>query len=183
MRRAARLVALAAAVAVLLLLVAWVVGARLPVEHVASVRAEFQQPPEALWERLTDVEDLTSWREGIDEVELLSSQGEPARWREQSGFGTFVFQTVEADPPRRLEIMIAEGDPDFGGSWAYELEPQGEGTRVTVTERGQIYNPLIRLISRYVTGHHATMESDLRLLGRSFEEDVQPQRVEPVPID
>jgi hypothetical protein len=178
MRRAVRFLVLAAAAVVLLLVVAGFVGGRLPVEHVASVRADFAQPPEALWERLTDIDDLPSWREGIDEVEVLSTRGEPARWRERSGFGTFVFQTVEADRPRRLEIMIAEGDPDFGGRWTFELEPREGGTRLTITERGQIYNPVMRLISRYVTGHHATMESDLRQLGRSFGEDVQPERIE-----
>ncbi len=39
------------------------------------------------------------------------------------------------------------------------------GTRLTITENGEVYNPIFRFMSRFVFGHTATMDqflSDLK---------------------
>ena len=38
------------------------------------------------------------------------------------------------------------------------------GTRLTITERGEIYNVMFRALSKYVFGYTATMESFLKAL-------------------
>ena len=60
---------------------------------------------------------------------------------------TFV---IDADaPPRRLvtRIEATPGTP-FGGTWTFEITPDGTGSRVTVTERGWIANPIFRFRAR-----------------------------------
>jgi hypothetical protein len=68
---------------------------------------------------------------------------------------------VERQPPRRLVTRIADADLPFGGTWTFELAPEEGGTRVTITERGEIRNPIFRAVARYVFGYGATMEAFL----------------------
>ena len=65
------------------------------------------------------------------------------------------------EPPRRLVTRIADEDLPFGGTWTYRLEPDGGGTRVTITEDGEVYNPVFRFVSRFVMGHDATLRTYL----------------------
>ncbi|HSR42141.1 MAG TPA: SRPBCC family protein, partial [Longimicrobiales bacterium] len=76
--------------------------------------------------------------------------------------GTMTIETVEAEVPTRLVTRIADEDLPFGGTWTYELEPTGDGrTRVTITEDGEVYNPVFRFMARFVFGHTATMDTYL----------------------
>jgi hypothetical protein len=179
-RRAGRWLGLGLGALALLAGAAWLAGSLLPREHVASVRAELDASPEAVWQRLTDLEGLSTWRPDVERVEILERDGARTVWRETTGFGPMTMETVDVQPARRLEVRIVDTEQGFGGGWRYDLDPApGGGTIVTVTERGRIDNPLFRFFSRYVTGYHATMEDVLRRLGRSFEEDVTPRRVPP----
>jgi hypothetical protein len=71
------------------------------------------------------------------------------------------FVIVEQAPPRRLVTRVADPELPYGGTWTFELEPEESGTRLTITERGQIHNPIFRVIARFVFGYAATMESYL----------------------
>lgn len=143
----------------LIVLVVVAVGYALPVGHVASREATFAQPPERVFEALTDVESYPTWRSDVKAVEVLA--GQPKRWRERGSNGDITFELVEAQPPARLVSRIADTDLAFGGTWTYELVSEGSGTHLTITERGEVYNPMFRFISRFVFGHTATLEQFL----------------------
>jgi hypothetical protein len=71
---------------------------------------------------------------------------------------------------------IADPDLPFGGTWTYELTPApGGGTRLAITERGNVKNVVFRFMSRYVFGYTATLDGFLRALGKKGGEDVTPQ--------
>ncbi len=74
------------------------------------------------------------------------------------------YKVVEETPPRRLVTRVVDGLP-YGGSWTIELVPQGTETRVTITENGEVYNPVFRFVSRFVIGHTATIDKYLAGLG------------------
>ncbi|MBK7858040.1 MAG: hypothetical protein IPJ65_05325 [Archangiaceae bacterium] len=114
-----------------------VVGARLPVAHVARRSARFTQAPAELF---AEVEKLV---------------------REQRDVKVDV---TERAPPQRLVTTLRPGGP-FGGTWTYELSPDGGGTRLEITERGEVYHPVFRFLSRYVFGHTATLDGFLKRLG------------------
>lgn len=137
------------------------VGAILPVAHTATVVREITAGPEVVWTVLTDVEAFPQWRSGLDSVERLDdSNGRPA-WREQSGSQAISFQVTEWDAPHLLATrIVGEGLP-FGGSWRIETEPVESGTRVSITEAGEVYNPVFRFVSRFVMGHDATLNQYL----------------------
>jgi hypothetical protein len=62
----------------------------------------------------------------------------------------------------------------IGGTWTHELTPDGSGTRLTITERGWVGNPIFRFVSRFVMGQTATIDSYLHALGKRFGEEVKP---------
>jgi hypothetical protein len=64
----------------------------------------------------------------------------------------------------------------LGGTWTYELHPEFAGCRLTITEHGEVYNPIFRFFARFVFGHYATLESFLGALGQRFGEDVTIER-------
>ena len=128
-----------------------------------------------MWEALTNVGDYPRWRPGVRSVDALSSAG-AVRWREHTSDGDITFERTEEQRPRRLGTRITDETLPFGGSWTYELAPEGSGTRLTITERGYVTNPLFRFMSRFVFGHHRTQEDFQRALGRRFGQDVTVTR-------
>jgi uncharacterized protein YndB with AHSA1/START domain len=152
------------AAAVLVLLVAAVafVGWLLPVAHVATRQATLAASPELVWRAITDVEAFPTWRSDVKSVERVSGPG--VTWIEHGSSGRLTFAVVESEAPRRLVTRIADPKLPFGGSWTYELAPDGSGTRLTITENGEIYNPIFRAMARFVFGYEASMASYLDAL-------------------
>ena len=147
-------VAAVVALALIVVLVGWT----LPEKHVASRMAEIPQPPDVVWRAITDVGAFPSWRSDVTSVEQLPGDSAHASWRETGKNGRITYEVSESEPPRRLVTRIADRSLPFGGSWTYDLAPANGGTRVTVTENGEVYNPLFRFVSRFVMGHTATID-------------------------
>jgi uncharacterized protein YndB with AHSA1/START domain len=141
-----------------------VIGALLPIKHVSTSTAELSAPPDRVWSILTDILAFPLWRPGVTRVELLTPSSPTPTWREISKEGTMTYQTTAAEPPTRLVTRIADRGLPFGGEWEYTLTPTPTGTRVTITERGEIYNPIFRFVARFFLGYTATMEAMLRAL-------------------
>ena len=162
---------IAGAVMVGLIVIATIWGALLPREHHAQRSARLAQPPAAVWSVLADPLAAASWRDDVRSVEPLPDHEGRARWRE-IGSDAITYELVADEPPVRRVVRIADPDLPFGGTWTYALAADGEGCRLTITEDGEVRNPLFRFLARYAFGHGGTMEAYLRALGRRFEEDV-----------
>jgi hypothetical protein len=113
------------------IVIATVIGALLPVKHVASRTEAFAVPPQRLWD-------------------LAMAQFHKAN------DGSYAI--VEQSPPHRFVTAIVKKGLPFGGTWAYEFAPSGAGTTLTITERGEVYNPFFRFVSRYVMGHTKSID-------------------------
>jgi hypothetical protein len=123
---------------VLVVGVAAAVGAAQPVAHVASRSETFAASPEQLWDLA-----MAGFRRTND--------------------GSYAI--VQQEHPRRFVTAIVDKKLPYGGSWTYELVPSAGGTTLTVVERGEVYNPVFRFVSRYVIGHTRTLDAyfaDLR---------------------
>jgi hypothetical protein len=156
-----------------------IVGALLPRDHVTSMSATIPAPPDAVWAAVTNVEAFPTWRGDLQRVEIVSP-GASRTWREHSRHGPVTMAIELAEPPHRLVVRIADKDLPFGGGWEYVIAPAaGDATRsrVTITERGYVSNPIFRFVSRFVMGHYASLDSYLRALGKKFGGDVTPTRV------
>jgi hypothetical protein len=161
----------AGAVMVGLIVMATVWGALLPREHQARRSARLGQAPSAVWAVIADPLAAASWHPDVRSVEALPAQDGRARWKEIGG-DAITYELVADEPPRRRVVRVADDTLPFGGTWTYTLAEDGGGTRVTITEDGEVRNPLFRFLARYAFGHGGTMEAYLRALGRRFGEDV-----------
>ena len=141
-----------------------VVGLLLPVRHVAAVRIHIRQPPERIFDVISDVAGAAEWRSDVERVEILSAPPAAPRWRETTGAGTLVMAVDESSAPSRFVTRIDDPGQPFGGRWIHELVPASDGTTVTITEEGEVYNPFFRFMSRFVFGHTATMDAALKKL-------------------
>lgn len=115
------------------------VGVSLPVAHVATRTKRLPAQPAVVWGLINDPVATKGWG------------------------GNTKTEVVDRDEPRMLVTKIV-GETAFGGTWTFELAPDGhEATSLTITERGEIYNPLFRTIMR-VAGHARTIDAYLAKL-------------------
>ena len=154
-------VAVLVAFAVLIAIVGW----SLPVKHVATRQRTLAASPDVVWRTITDIDAFPSWRPDVKSVERVGNTG-PVTWIEHGSSGRITFSIDGSDPPRRLVARIADPALPFGGTWTYDLAPAGSGTVLTITENGEIYNPVFRAVARFVFGYDATMASYLDALGK-----------------
>ena len=157
-----------------LILVVVVIGMLLPKAHVASRKARFNQNPGAVFDAITSFQGQTAWRTGLAKIERLADREGNAVWRETSKrTGPLTMMVTTSDPPERLVMQIVD-NKSFGGTWTYEITSTDAGCELTITERGEIYNPIFRVFARFVFGYTATMENYLKQLGTKFGEVVEP---------
>jgi hypothetical protein len=158
---------------VALFVVVAIVGAMLPQEHVASRNVRFNQPPEIVWQSISNFAATPSWRSDLASVQQLPDiDGHPV-WRETYEDGSaLTLETLESEPRRRLVRRIVDTDLQFGGHWSFEIVPSNGGSILTITEHGEIYNPIFRFFSRFIIGHRATIDEYLKALGNKFGEEV-----------
>ena len=159
---------------VLLVLIACVIGYTLPKAHVASASVRLAAPPDSIWTSLTDVAAFPTWRPGLSRVEVLPDANGQRGWREFAKHDAVSYGVVESSPPGGLVTRIADPNLPYGGTWTYDLIPDESGTRLTITENGEVYNPIFRFVSRFIMGHTSMMEAVLRALGTKHGETVTP---------
>jgi hypothetical protein len=103
------------AVVAVLLIVAALVGSTRPKDHVATLTATLPANDSTVWALLH--QDISGYE---------------SRTR------------ITASVERRTLIREVLPGQGYSGSWTYELLPEGPGTRLTITERGHVDNPLFR---------------------------------------
>ena len=162
----------AGVIAGLIMLVA-IIGSLLPKNHTASRTAIINRPPDVLWQAMTDCSAFPQWRTDVKSVEVLPERDGNKVWRENGKNGKLTLETIEASAPSRLVLRIADPDLPFGGKWTYELEPSTGGSRITITEDGEVYNPIFRFMSHLFFSQSATIETYLKALGKKYGEEVQ----------
>jgi len=141
-----------------------IVGAMLPEGHSASRTARIALPPDALYTVLSDVGQYAAWRKDVKSLERLPDRdGRPA-WVEDVGGMKIPMYFERMEPPSLLVARIADPKLPFGGTWTYRIAPAAGGSDLTITEDGQVYNVFFRFMSRFVFGHHATMDGFIKHL-------------------
>lgn len=153
-----------------------IAGALLPKVHVASRRARFRQPAEQIWKAITEFTAFPGWRPEVVSVETLPSRDGHVLYLEKGRQGNITMEIMEAVRPQRLVVRIGDPGVPFGGSWTYLLSPGPNETSLTITENGEIHNPMLRFFARFIFGHQRSIESYLRALGKRFGEKIILER-------
>ena len=141
-----------------LIVVTVLVGYSLPVKHRVHVTAAITAPPDQVYALITNVGAFPTWRTGVRSVEVLPSSDARPRWREISKNGTIPFVAESANPPTTLVTRIDSKSMPFGGTWTYDVQPDSDGrSKLQITEDGEIYNPIFRVVSRFFIGYEGTL--------------------------
>ncbi|MCI0337331.1 MAG: SRPBCC family protein [Acidobacteria bacterium] len=166
------LVAIVVLVAVILFVT--LIGILLPEEHVASRTIALPQPPQTIWQVVSDFGNTPTWNSEVKSVERLPDRNGHEVWQEEYQRGMKIpLETIESVAPRRLVRRIADENLPFGGTWEYIITPTTEGgSQLIITERGKVRNPVFRFMSRYVFGHATTIDNYLKALAAKFGEPV-----------
>ena len=133
------------------------IGVLLPKGHVASRRVRLSASPETIWKLITDVEAFPTWRTDVEHVERLPDRAGRQVWVEEGSSGRITLAVDRMEPPRLVVVRIADPDLPFGGTWTYEIAGAGAATTLSITEHGEVYNPIFRFAARFVFGHDATI--------------------------
>jgi carbon monoxide dehydrogenase subunit G len=89
---------------------------------------EVAKPQELVYALVRDLDRAPEWQESLESVDVQAG----TEVRRVAGFRQEAqFLVVEDDPPRRLSIS-SEGGPAKVRA-TFDLEPEGDGTRVSLT--------------------------------------------------
>ena len=160
-------------VIVVLAAIAALVGSRLPKNHTASRSILLHRPPKEVYDVVRDFGSAPTWRSDVKSLEVQPQPDGKIHFREV-GSDTIDYEVAEDVTGQRLVTRILNTDLGYSGKWTYEFLPEGNGTRVKITEDGEVSNVLFRFMSRYVFGHTSTLDAYLTALGKRFGEDVTP---------
>jgi len=159
-----------------LILIAAIVGMTRPRGHEAVTRAEYAKPPGEVWQVISDFNHWTEWNPEIQGVEPLPDRNGHRAVNVKSSWGTAPTEFSVWEAPTRLRSDMNAGS--FTGSWTYELTPTASGgTLLTVTERGEVGNPLYRTMMIF-HDNYETMISFHHALAKRLGVPVEPVRVE-----
>jgi hypothetical protein len=163
------------AVIVALVLVVLVIGAAPPKNHVVSRHVILHRSPSEVYETVRNFTAAPSWRHDLERVEMIATGDDYVRFREHGKQGAVTYDLIEDRPNERIVTRIADQDLGYSGAWTYTFQSEAGGTRLEITETGEVSNILFRFMSRFIFGHTATIEKYLTALGRKFGQDVSPQ--------
>jgi hypothetical protein len=118
------------------------IGSLLPRNHKASRTLRLTRPPADVWPVL---------------IQATEASDVPV-------------DVLERDPPRRLVTRVTEKEKNFGGTWTITIGRTSSGSDVTITEDGWVANLIFRFVSRFLIGHHATMDALLKQVAKTLNE-------------
>ena len=101
----------------------------------AELRIEIARTPEEVFAYLSDVANLPEWQSGVRAAVQTGDRIEETR----SFLGREMRTTLEIlenEPPRVLTLKALDGPVRF--TVTHELEPAGNGTRLTVVAEGDV---------------------------------------------
>ena len=164
---------LAGGVVVGLILLVTLIGWMLPKAHLAVRKVRLSQPAATVFTVITNWQAFPTWRSNVQSVaEWKGPDGSPG-WVEQMKYDKIPLQILESTAPSKLVVKIADDKLPFGGTWTYDVLPVDEShSTLTITEAGEVYNPIFRFVSRFILGHTMTMDTYLKALGKKFGQEI-----------
>ena len=132
-------------------------------EHTRSRRATFAAPPETVWKVITDVDAFPSWRSDVKTVDASPAIATARRLDRSTGSnGRSRSPSSASEPPRRLVDAHRRSDAAVRRHLDLRAGTRSRRhARSTITENGEIYNPIFRVMARFVFGYEATLASYL----------------------
>lgn len=144
------------------------IGYALPMKHTATRALDIPAPVDSVFALISTPTNFPTWRSHVARVEnVVRPDGVPS-YREIGKDGAILYVVVASRQNSQLVTRIADDKLPFGGTWTFDLNVRGDTTELRITEDGEVYNPVYRFVSRFVLGHHASIETYLGDVARRF---------------
>ena len=150
-------------------------GLATPRKHSVGRTIALHAPPEKVWALIRTVKDYPNWREEIMRVEEMAGNDPRPAWTEIGRQKSLSYTAVTDEPPVRFTARIMDDDLGYSGEWQYVITPCTEGTRLTITEHGEVGNLMFRFISTHLIGHTRTIDAFLRDVALELGELAKPE--------
>lgn len=151
------------------------IGSQLPRKHVATRSIVLRQSPQAVYAVIRAFASDPSWRTDVKRIEVQQQADGRTHFQEDGKNGSVNYEVAEDVPNERIVTRILDTNLGYSGQWIYVLAPENGGTRVTITEDGEVSNVIFRFMSRYVFGNTATLDQYLTSLAKKFGETATPE--------
>lgn len=153
-------------------------GLATPRKHTVGRTIALRAAPEKVWALVRTVKEYPNWREEITRVEEMSGNDPRPAWTEIGRQKSLAYVAITDEAPTRFTARIMDDDLGYAGEWQYVIEPSADGTRLTITEHGEVGNLMFRFISTHIMGHTRTIDAFLHDVALELGELAKP---EPVP--
>ena len=148
-------------IVITLIVVMVLIGKMLPVKHIASQSMSFQSSCDEVWKVVSNVNEWKSWRSDLKEITITGDSTVKADDVE--------YAISNAVPGVSFTTTIITKDLPYGGAWNYVFEKDGSGCKLTITENGEVYNPLFRFLSKFAFGHEGTLKKYMETLAKRMK--------------
>jgi hypothetical protein len=128
---------------IVLALVIWglviIIGRMLPVTYTAERSEYIEATPSTLWSIIVNHQKEEDWRNNLIQVTKLPNQEGKPLWKEvRRGKKSYTLKTILSDGPQKLVREIVD-NKKIGGQYSYVIEPEDEGSRLTIKHIHKIY--------------------------------------------
>lgn len=137
------------------------VGFALPKGHRASRTVNLNADSAVVFAAISEFKRYPEWRPDVKKIEVEGSGGQGSLVREDNKMGTIPYRVEVLQSPSRMVMRIADPKLPFGGTWTYELRAHGNGTTLTLTEDGEVYNPIFRVMQKFFFSPYKTLDTYL----------------------
>ena len=140
------------------------------VRYSGSKSAVVDAPVDKVWNLVDDTRLFSESRHEVSRAEILGTNASGFDvWKEHTNLaGTISLEVVRKEPPRLIEVRMNESGFGMTGTWTYEFEPEGERTKVTVTENSVTEGLLMRSILNLL-GRDANLNLHLKAIKKGAE--------------
>lgn len=145
-------------------------GFTIPKAHHASRTLTLAAPPELVFATVSDFIRYPEWRSDVKSMVMDGQGGAGTVIYEEGPNGAIPFRVETHVPPTRLVMRVADASLPFSGSWTYELRPAGAGTELTLTEDGEVSNPIFRVVRKLFFSPYDTIDTFLADLQKRLKQ-------------
>jgi uncharacterized protein YndB with AHSA1/START domain len=145
----------------ILLTVVVLAGLAISRTHRASRTTTLAAPPEGVFAVVSDFIRYPEWRSDVKSMVVDGQGGVGTMVYEEGPHGPIPYRVEAHEPPSRLVLRIADPALPFSGTWTYELRPSGSGTELTLTEDGEVANPIFRVMQKLFFSPYDTIDTYL----------------------
>ncbi len=138
-----------------------------PRTHVVSRSASLDAPVDVVWSHVRDVARHAEWREVLEEVTIEHAAPGTLRWTARTTTGSERFEMTADEPPRHFAARSLDDDLSASSEWTWHVQGDARGATVTVTERGDVPNPIVRFVRTHLSGFAKPVDHYLRDLARA----------------